>query len=248
LAFWRLIGTHVPAIAEHRLRYTGAAATLAVICVMNVPSHASLRTQRELDKRRAAAIELVGAASGRVDVDTVLYRPPPNYDVFGVPLLASLQSSGIGFVVDDPVLVRQFGERRRSHSEPIAELRVVTAMEAVDAERDPSTIAFVSDVSESERAELQASAIAIETWLSEGLIALSDAGRTAVESGFGDPWLDQLGDPELDATSVSRSIALAGAVQSGLLDADSEVLSTLRRYADLRLQVETSTVAVLLVH
>ncbi len=248
LAIWRLVRTLVPTVAGHRLRYLGAGAAIGVVCLANVPSHTSLRGQRELNDRRPAAIELVGEASGRVDVDTVLYRPPPNYDVFGVPLLASLQSRGIEFVVDDPVLVRQFGERRRFSGEPIAELRVVTAMEAVDVARDPSTIAFVSDVSERERAELQASAIAIESWLSEGLITLSESGRAAVDAGFGEPWLDQLDDPQLDATTVSRSIALAGAVQSGLLDADAEISSTLSRYAALRLQVETSTVAVVLQH
>ncbi len=76
---------------------------------------------------------------------------------------------------------------------------------------------------------------------------MSDEGGAAVASGFGEPWLDRLGDLELDVTSASRSIALAAAVESGLLDADREVLTTLRRFATLRQAVETSTVAVVLV-
>ena len=204
--------------------------------------------QRELAQRRPVAIEVVDEASDRVDVDAVLYRPPPIYDVFGVPLLARLQSEGVEFLVDDPVLVRQFGERRRYDGGPISELYVVTAMDAVDAASDPNTIAFVSDVSASERDELQTASFAIESWLFDGLITLSDTGRAAVDAGFGDPWLSQLGDPEIDATTISRSLSLAATVQAGLLDADSEILTTLQRFAELRQAVETSTVAVLLVH
>jgi hypothetical protein len=179
-------------------------------------------------------------------VPTVVYRPPPGYDVFGVPLLARLQSMGVEFEVDDPVLVRQFGERRRHDGGPTPELRVLTGMEAVDAASDPDTIALESAVSESGRIELQAAAIAIESWLLDGRITLSDPGRAAVDAGFGDPWLTQLGDPEIDATAVSRSISFAAAVQSGLLDGDAEILDTLNRFADLRQSVEASTVAVVL--
>jgi hypothetical protein len=247
LTIWRFIAARAPIVVEHRTRFIAAVAVIAVACVVNVPSHTSLRGQRELDQRRTAARELIDAAADRIDVATVLYRPPPGYDVFGVPLLARLQGRGIEFVVDDPVLVRQFGERRRYNGDPITELHVVTAMEAVDAASDTGTIALVSDVSAGDRTELQAASIAIESWLLDGLITLSDAGRTAVESGFGDPWLAQLGDAEMDATSVSRSISLAAAVQAGLLDADSEIVTTLRRFATLRQAVETSTVAVVLV-
>jgi hypothetical protein len=248
LAIWRVIVSHAPAIVQHRPILVGAVAAIGVVSLANVPSHVSLRVQRELDQQRAAAIELVDAASDRVDVDTVLYRPPPGYDVFGVPLLAELQSRGIDFVVDDPVLVRQFGERRRYDGEPISEMRVVTALDAVDAVSDPNTIGFVSGVSVGDRIELQATAAAIESWLFDGQITLSDAGRAAVEAGFGDSWLSQLDDPEIDATSVSRSVSLATAVQSGLLEADAEIVTALQRYAELRLAVETSTVAVLLLH
>jgi hypothetical protein len=248
LAIWRFLAARAPAIAGHRAVVVGAIAVVAVVSLANVPSHVSIRGQRALDQQRATAIDLVDAASDRVDVGTILYRPPPGYDVFGVPLLARLQSNGIDFVVDDPVLVRQFGERRRYDGQPIAELHVATAMDAVDAASDPNTIALVSDVSVGDRIELQATAIAIESWLLDGQITLSDAGRSAVEAGFGDPWLSQLDDPALDATTVSRSISLAAAVQSGLLDADAEVLATLQRYADLRQAVEASTVAVVLVH
>ena len=96
--------------------------------------------------------------------------------MYGVPLLARLQSEGIDFVVDDPVLVRQFGERRRYNGDPIAELHVVTGMEAVDAASDPNTIALVSDVSVGDRIELQASTVAIEPWLLDGSITCPTPG------------------------------------------------------------------------
>ena len=196
---------------------------------------------------RPSAIELIDMASDHVDVATVLYRPPPNYDVYGVPLLARLQSEGTAFLVDDPVLVRQFGERRRYRGQDVAELRVLTAMEAVDAVSDPDVVAFVSDLSASERLELQTTSFEIEAWLRDGLITLSETGRATVVVGLADPWLGQLADPGLDATSISRSNTLAIAVETGLLNADPEILTTLERFATMRQEVETSTVAVLLV-
>ncbi len=247
LSMWRALGPRLTVISDHRVRVGVATFAIATIGLANVPRHASLRGQKELDSLRPAAEELIDAATGRVDVATVLYRPPPNYDVFGVPLLARLQRTGVDFVVDDPVLVRQFGERRRYHGEPVAELRVVTAMEAVDAENDPSAIAFVSNLTEVERVELQAMTFDIEAWLFEGQITLSEAGQAAVDAGFGDAWLRQLDKPELDATSISRSNTLAASVQNGLLDADPTIMTVLDRFATLRQSVETSTAAVLLV-
>ncbi len=220
---------------------------IAAISLANVPRHISLSGQRELESLRPAAVKLIDTATERVDAATVLYRPSPNYDVFGVPLLARLQRKGVDFVVADPVLVRQFGERRRDKGEAVTELRVVTAMEAVDAASSPNAIAFASDLSEGELSELQKLAFEIEVWLLEGRITLSDTGETTVDTGFGDEWLRQLGGPELDATSVSRSNSLATAIQFGLIDADPQISTALARFATLRRVVETSTVIVLLV-
>jgi hypothetical protein len=167
--------------------------------------------------------------------------------LYGVPLLARLQRDGIEFFVDDEVLVRQFGDRRRYHGQPLPELHVVTAMDAVDAESDPNAIAFVSGLSGGERAELQAATIDIESWLSDGEVTLSAAGKSAVAAGFGEPWLSQLGDAALDATAVSRSNGLAASIQSGLLTAEPRILVALHRFATLRQAAETSSVAVLLV-
>jgi hypothetical protein len=247
LAIWRFLARRLPSFVDHRARLIGAGIVIAVISLANIPRHVSLHGQEQLDALRPTAIRLIDAASGNIDVTTVLYRPPPNYDDFGVPLLARLQRNGVEFLVDDPVLVRQFGERRRYRGQDVAELRVLTAMEAVDAASDPDVVAFVSDLSESERLELQTTSFEIEAWLRDGLITLSETGRAAVDAGIADPWLGHLGDPALDATSISRSNSMALAVESGLLDADPEVVATLRRFASLRPAVETSTVAVLLV-
>jgi hypothetical protein len=245
LTIWRLASIHMPVAVPPRARYVGAIAAIAVVILANVPAHTSLGSQRELGQRRPVAEELVDTASSRVR-ETVLYRPPPGYDVFGVPLLARLQDRGVDFVVDDPVLVRQFGEQRRYTGDPITELHVVTGLEAIDAAQDPNTIALVSDLSSDERSELLDATIAIESWLFDGRISLSDAGVAAVNAGFGDPWLSQLGDPNIDATTVSRSVSLAAAVESGLLDGDPEIVTELRRFAKLRQSVETSTVAAVL--
>ena len=129
----------------------------------------------------------------------------------------------------------------------VPELHVVTAMEALDAEADPNTVAFVSDLSQAERNELQSLSFQIESWLFDGSITLSTAGHEAVDAGFGEPWLSQLGDPEFGATAVSRSIGLAASVQAGLLDGDPQVMAALDRFAKLRQAVETTTVAVLLI-
>jgi hypothetical protein len=217
-----------------------------VVCVTNVPRHLSLESQRALDRLRPTAAELIDEASRNIHAPAILFRPPPNYDVFGVPLLARLQRRGIEFLVDDPVLVRQFGERRRYKGQDVAELRVVTAMDAIDATTDPDLVAFVSQLSALEREQLQTMMIDVETWLREGRITLSAKGTEAVTVGLGGPWLGQLGDPELDATTISRSIDLAAAVQAGLLDADPALLITLERLSRLRQSVETSTVAALL--
>lgn len=247
LTVWRMAAAHIPAGFDHRMRTIGAVLAILAVSLTNVPRYASLESQSDLDALRPQAIELIEYASSRVDGGAVLYRPPPGYDVYGVPLLARLQRDGIEFFVDDPVLVRQFGDRRRYRGQALPELRVVTAMDAVDAQRDPNAIAFISALSAGDRAELQAATLEIAMWLLDGEITLSEAGKSAVEAGFGDPWLSQLGDPELDGTTISRSNALAASIQSGLLDADPRVLNAMQRFATLRQSVETSTVAVLLV-
>ena len=120
----------------------------------------------------------------------------------------------------------------------MASCYVVTAMDAVDAASDPNTIAFVSDCSASERDELQTTSFAIESWLFDGLITLSDTGRAAVDAGFGDPWLSQLGDPEIDATTISRSLFARGNGAGRPARRGPEILTTLRRFAELRQAVE----------
>ena len=149
------------------------------LSLANVPRHASLEVQRDSDALRPSAITLIDDASRRLDVAAVLYRPPPNYDLYGVPLLARVQSDGIEFFVDDEVLVRQFVDRRGYHGQLLPELRVVTAMDAIDAESDPNVIAFVSALSVGDRAALQSATLDVEAWLFDGGITLSAAGRSA---------------------------------------------------------------------
>jgi len=246
LTVWRLLAPYLPAVLDHRKRFVGGAIAIAAFSLANLSAHASLRGQKELNAIRGPAGTLIDMASDRVDVATLLYRPPPNYDVFGVPLLARLQSEGTDFLVDDPVLVRQFGNRRRYSGEVVPELRVVTAVEALDVEVGPNTVAFVSDLPQDERIELQSLSIEIESWLPGGEITLSTTGHDAVDAGFGEPWLSQLGDPSIDATAVSRSNDLAASVRAGLLDGEPNIMTALDRFATLRQRVETSTVAVLL--
>jgi hypothetical protein len=247
LTAWRMVAARLATSGNQRPRLVGAALALTALSGANVSRHASLATQRDSDALRPSAITLIDDASTHLGVAAVLYRPPPNYDLYGVPLLARLQRDGIEFFVDDEVLVRQFGDRRRYHGQPLPELHVVTAMDAVDAESDPNAIAFVSGLSGGERAELQAATIDIESWLSDGEVTLSAAGKSAVAAGFGEPWLSQLGDAALDATAVSRSNGLAASIQSGLLTAEPRILVALHRFATLRQAAETSSVAVLLV-
>ncbi len=191
--------------------------------------------------------DLIDTATDNIDATSVLYRPPPNYDVFGVPLLARLQSQGVEFFVDDPVLVRQFGERRRYRGQDLAELHVLTAMDAVDAAGDPNLVALVSQLSAGERSDLESMIPDVAAWLADGRVTLSAKGKAAVAVGFGGPWLGQLGDPEIDATTISRSNELGAAIEAGLLDADSTIMATLQQFAALRQSVETSTAAVLLI-
>ena len=247
LAIWRFVAPRLLSLVDRRTLHLVATLAIIVVCVANMPRHLSLENQRALDRLRPTAAELIDEASDNIDAPAVLFHPPPNYDVYGVPLLARLQRRGIEFLVDDTVLIRQFGERRRYNGQHVAELRVVTAMDAIDATTDANLVAFVSQLSALERDDLQTMMIEIETWLRDGRITLSAKGEDAVAIGLGEPWLGQLDDPELDATTISRSIALAAAVQAGLLAADPAVLTTLEQFSTLRQSVETSTVAALLI-
>ncbi len=246
LTLWRLIGPRLMFV-DRRAHLAIASLLIIVVSVANMPRHVSLAGQRELDRLRPAAIDLIDMAGDNIDAPSILYHPPPNYDVFGVPLLAHLQRDGVEFFVDDPVLVRQFGERRRYRGQDVTELRMLTAMDAVDAASDPNLVAFVSQLSAGERGDLQSMATEIAAWLGDGRITLSEKGEAAVAVGLGETWLGQLPDPEIDATTISRSNELAAAIQAGLLDADPAILTSLQRFAALRQSVETSTVAVLLI-
>ena len=114
LTIWRLIASCAPVVAGASWALIDRPARQSQsICLANLPSHASLREATRARPTTAVAIEVVDEASDRVDVDAVLYRPPRSTTCSVCHCSLGSQSEGVEFLVDDPVLVRQFGERRR---------------------------------------------------------------------------------------------------------------------------------------
>ena len=243
LGAWQVLLAYVPSWRDRRAVRFAAAGAVGIVGLANIPTHAS-REQNELARQRAPAHALIDQAASRIEGSAVLYRPPGGFDVYGPPLLARLQRDGVEFLVDDPVLVRQFGERRHYDGEHVAVLGLTTGMAALDAVTDPEVIAFTSELTPLQRHELRALIAQIVHLLRDGRIMPSALGRVNFELGIAEPWLSQLGQPNLNASSVARSLGLVKAFEEGLLDVDPVALAAVERLVTLRRAVEGTTAAV----
>jgi hypothetical protein len=108
----------------------------------------------------------------------------------------------------------------------------------------PEVIAFTSELTPLQRQELRALIARIIHVLRDGRIMPSALGEEAVELGIAEPWLSQLGQTNLDASSVARSLGLVTAFEHGLLEVDPVALAAVERLVTLRHTVEGTTAAV----
>jgi hypothetical protein len=246
LTGWRALRPLLVERVPARAAAVAGLVIVSVVCLANLPTHVSLHSQQDLERVRPAVTELVGQAASALHASQVQYHPPEGYDVFGPPLLARLQRQGVDFFVDDPVLLRQFGNGRAVGARRLDDLRVLTGLDALDAQGGATTLGFVSDLTPVEQTELLHLATQIETWLTDGSITLSAKGQHTVDLAFGPAWLEQLDDPALDAHAVSRSGELADVIVADLLSADAAITAALDRYAALRHEVQGTTAAVTL--
>ncbi len=247
LTLWRLARSRVRAVASERALLLTSAVVIVFAALLNVPGHHSSLGAQELADNRSVAIPLIDEAVDNIEVQQVRYTPPVGYDVYGPPLLARLQEQGVDFFVDDEVLVRQFGERRRLGDRVMPELRVLTGIDAVAASGYRTMLARVSALTDDERRELLDLVSTIERRLADGDISLTESGRQAVEVGLAPSWFSQLPTGVLDATELSRSPSLAEAFAGGAITGDPSTTADLQRFTELHDAARDSTAAVVLV-
>lgn len=163
---------------------------------------------------------------------------------YSAVVISALLQAGVDVRVDDEGLVRQLGDHRRAGGdEPL----VVTLLEGRDALGQPAAgerIAFTSPLTDDEIGALLAGEATMIDEIAAFGIVLSDEGeRLAAEGAFGRS-ATEIVDAAFDAERFVRDGFAAELVAAGALQLDPAVRDLFEDTSELRRQVGTTTVAV----
>jgi hypothetical protein len=172
--------------------------------------------QRRAERAIDAADALAAAVLPALPPGAVRYAPPVGYDQFGPALLVDLVRDGRSFVVSDPVLVRQFGDRRRSESiAGVPELRVVVGLDALARRNDACVIGVGSSLDAAEIERLDAVLAEVAGEIAAGRWALGDEGRAIAATALAPDWFTSVGQPFEPAAVLAWDATLHRLVADG---------------------------------
>lgn len=172
----------------------------------------------------------------------------PIFDNYSAAVLAELQSQGVAFLVDEPGLVRQFGEHRRYDGHGATErLYLLQGRDALSVPDGDRLLALATPLDESEQAGLLAAEDELTDFAASGAAVLNDAGiaATAAQTLPVDP--RSLDDASADPRAVVTSGVLPALLRDGFVDAPAETVELAVRYADLLERVNARTTVAVVV-
>jgi hypothetical protein len=199
---------------------------------------------RELDRQLGEQL------AGGNDLGTVWFDSAnlPLFDNYSAAVLAELQEHGVPFEVDEPGLVRQFGDRRRYDATHGADTRLhlLGGREALTVPDGETRLALATPLSSDDQAELLADEAALVDFVASGGAVLNGAGEAAAAAGTLPVDPSSLVAAATDPRAVVVDGVLPALLRDGYVDADADTVLIASRYADLLTEVNAgATVAVL---
>jgi hypothetical protein len=230
--------------AAHRL--TVAVACMVALSVATVPPHQSHGSHEALERSREFAGDLNEAVIDVVPTGGVAYDPTTLYPTFGISLLAALREHDVPFWVDDDILVRQLGEQRLATAD-LPVVRVAIGLDAIDHHRAGTAIAFVSQWSDVQLAELERTSRLLSEALSAGEFDISALGDSIVGTFLAPDWFAALANGySIDGSAATRTDDFLALLQSGALTAPARLQRTAQEFLALRADLDLTTAAAVL--
>lgn len=246
LAVPALVGGRL--VVRPRARMLVGAAVVGAVILLAAPSPTGLdaRWTDGFDgDARTIASELVRQLGPRLEGRRPLWEPWEFYPVVGFAFVAGLREAGYDFAVADPILVRQFGERRAGDAAD-AEL-VITTPVGWQAIRDRAeALAFASTLSDTELGELEALLDEFSDAFAAGTITLNADGEALAHGQFGAPWMLELIDTGVLAPEAfyRNSTGVATLLERGSFDVPLALAPAVVRLVELSRGIDYRAAAI----
>jgi hypothetical protein len=163
---------------------------------------------------------------------------------YTIAVMADLQRRGIRFFVQDNVMTRQLGDRRRDDGTAAARLLLREGDAALTPPDETELVSRVIGLTEAEQDELVRLKVELGEYMAAGRLELSQDGRFILSHG-GMPYYEaQVAAPQFDPAPLFDSRELVESVRLGLYTFDDTWAPKFERYADLQDRWDKQTVAV----
>ena len=236
----------VVAPLRHRAVPVGAAVVAVAFSVLNLPAHVQPAGPDTFQESISVAVELSQQVreyrSDRAvwfDTRGLRYLEP-----YSAAVMSALQQADVDFRVDEPGLVRQVGDARRSTGDEGVRLYLREGREALTVAAGAERIAFTSPLMPAEIDELLAGEAAMVDEIALMGVVLSPSGADAAAAGSFGLTVDEILQASFDAPAFVGSGLAARLVTAGALELDPAVSASFVRTSELRNRAGTTTVAV----
>ena len=235
-------------VGRERVVAMGVAVAACAVAVLNLPAHQQPAGPDTFAESIPVARELSEQVRGfRSDTPVVLDDTNLRYlEPYSAVVMAALQQAGVDLRVFDPGLVRQLGNDRRADGDEPRTVYLLEGRDALEVPEGSERIAFSSPLDPATIDELIAGEQAMVDEIAAFGVVLGDEGRRLVAEGAFGRTEQEILDASFDAVGFVRSGLAAELVAAGALQLDPSVAEVFTRTSELRRQVGTTTVAVLL--
>ena len=167
----------------------------------------------------------------------------PLFDNYSAAVLAELQARDVAFEVDEPGLVRQFGDHRRYDPGRGADSRLylLQGREALTVPDGDTRLALATPLPEAAQAELLTDEDVLVDFAASGGAVLNAAGEAAAAAGTLPVDPTSLATAATDPRRVVASGVLPALVRDGFVDAAADIVVAAVRYAELLTEVNAGT-------
>lgn len=225
------------------------AAAVAAVSLANVPAYVQAAGPDTFPEAIPAARAISDQVRDyRTDEAVVLDASNLRYlEPYSAVVLTALQQAGVDFRVVEEGLVRQVGDARRATGDEPLTVYLLEARAALDVPAGSEQIAFTSPLDAAAIVRLLAGEQQMIDEVASFGIVLSDEGRRLAADGAFGLTEQQIGDAAaLDPVQFVQGGLAAELVAAGALELDAGVAEVFTTTSELRRQVGTDTVAVLI--
>ena len=199
------------------------------------------------DRRRCASLDHQLTAADSVGTVWFDSANLPIFDNYSAAVLAQLQADGVTFRVDEPGLVRQFGDHREYDGAADARMYLLQGRDALTVPDGSQRLALATPLTVDEQAALDADEDVLVSFAASGAAVLNEAGVDAAAARALPVDVDRLDSAIADPRGVVTSGVLPALLRDGFVDADADTVAAAVRYADLLTAVNAGTTVAVLV-